>query len=37
LIHFAVEWAMLQTGLGIGRGVRDPKKPDACIIAAWLL
>ena len=28
---------MLKTGLGIGRGVRDPAKPDACIIAAWLL
>jgi hypothetical protein len=37
LIHFAVEWAILKTGLGIGRGVRDPVKPDACIIAAWLL
>jgi hypothetical protein len=37
LIHFAVEWAILKTGLGIGRGVRSPAKPDACIIAAWLL
>ena len=37
LIHFAVEWAILKTGLGIGRGVRDPANPDACIIAAWLL
>ncbi len=37
LIHFIVEWVILKTGLGIGRGVRDPAKPDACIIAAWLL
>lgn len=37
LIHFAVEWVILKTGLGIGRGVRDPVKPDACIIAAWLI
>jgi hypothetical protein len=37
LIHFIVEWAILKTGLGIGRGVRNPSVPDACIIAAWLL
>ncbi len=28
---------MYRTGLGIGRGVRDPFKPDACIVASWLL
>lgn len=37
LIHFAVEWVMFQTGLGIGSGRREPTEPDACVIASWLL
>ena len=28
---------MRQTGLGIGRGVREPATVDACVLAAWLL
>ena len=37
LVHFAVEWVILNTGLGVGRGKGDAAKADACIVTAWLL
>ena len=37
LLHFAVESAIAQTGLGVGRGQTGPADLDACIVVTWLL
>jgi hypothetical protein len=37
LVHFAVEWVIATTGVGLGRGEREPAELNACIIAAWYL
>jgi hypothetical protein len=37
LLHFAVEAAISQTGLGVGRGQSGPADLDACILVTWIL